>query len=251
MRRKIYYLFLGFMLLSIVGCKKDDSNPASNSQAGTYYGETKNVGQGTIRSWARLDDNGITMSMGLSVKDSALKGIPDYDQVYQFVLPQQAMETAFKNIDVTWFPNGHEPDSLYGQPHFDFNFFIATSDERDQINGGKDSIPVAPELVPQNYISTYNVVPNLGVHWVDTTSNEFHGLLFDKTFVYGYYHGKMTFMGPMVTAAYLETQPNSTINIKQPQTYPKTGVSYPTKYSISYNSDTKEYIIALEGMTKK
>ncbi len=45
---------------------------------------------------------------------------------------------------------------------------------------------------------------NMGVHWIDTTSSEFHGIAFTHTYDYGFYHGSMVFIEAMCSKTFLE-----------------------------------------------
>jgi len=87
----------------------------------------------------------------------------------------------------------------------------------------------------------------MGAHWIDPMSPEFNNQSFTRTFIYGFYDGKMIFVEPMVTVAYFETKPNEQNNIRLPAKYP--GISYyPTLYSIKYDAANKEYTVSLDGL---
>jgi len=88
----------------------------------------------------------------------------------------------------------------------------------------------------------------MGAHWIDPTSPEFNNQSFTKTFIYGFYDGKMVFVEPMVTKAFIETKPNTTDIIKVPAKYPEKGY-YPTRYRVTYDENAKEYTVSIEGMT--
>jgi hypothetical protein len=87
----------------------------------------------------------------------------------------------------------------------------------------------------------------MGAHWIDPNASELKGQPFIKTFLYGNYDGKLIFFEPMITKSFFETKTNITEYIKLPQKYAKPGY-YPTKYSVSYDANKKEYTVALEGM---
>jgi hypothetical protein len=125
---------------------------------------------------------------------------------------------------------------------------MITPQQQSQVVGGSDTVSVDPQYIPQNYISGVMAVPNMGTHWVDTTSAEFHGQPFTITFIYGFYHGNMTFLEPMITKEYLEGKPDITLPIKQPQAFQRHGY-YPTKVHLYFDNSTKEYVIALEALT--
>jgi hypothetical protein len=63
----------------------------------------------------------------------------------------------------------------------------------------------------------------MGVHWTDTLAAEFHGHPFDETFIYGFYHGKMVFVEPMITRALLASHPDVTAPVKQPRAFNAAG----------------------------
>jgi hypothetical protein len=169
---------------------------------------------------------------------------------YMLDLPKQASNSGFDHSEVDWNPQGHEPLFAYGVPHFDFHFYMITPQEQSQVIPGPDTIPVDPKYIPQNYVSGMMAVPDMGTHWVDTTSGEFHGQPFTITFIYGFYHGEMTFLEPMISKAFLDTKPDITLPIKQPQAFQKQGY-YPTKVHLYFDDHDKQYVIALEGLTYK
>lgn len=153
-----------------------------------------------------------------------------------------------------WNPLGHDPMFAYGLPHFDFHFYLLTRQERMAIAPAPDPIPVAPQHIAPNYwygAPPAFAVPMMGVHYVDTTSHEFHGTTFDKTFIYGYFKSNMAFLEPMITKAYLQSHPNATFSIAQPAAFKRTGLYYPTKYSVKYDSSKQEYTISLENYVKR
>ena len=87
----------------------------------------------------------------------------------------------------------------------------------------------------------------MGAHAVDTATPELRGDPFTSTFIYGYYNGRMTFVEPMISTAFLKTKTNFTAPVKQPAAYPRRGY-YPTRYSVTYDPKREEYSVALEGL---
>jgi hypothetical protein len=122
-------------------------------------------------------------------------------------------------------------------------------DELMQIVPGPDLTPVDPKYVPTDYMSGVVAVPNMGVHWIDSTSAELNGSVFTTTYIYGFYKGNMLFGEPMITRDYLLKQPEVTLDVKQPAEFQKPGY-YPTKYKISYNKQQQSYSVSLEGLVK-
>jgi hypothetical protein len=54
----------------------------------------------------------------------------------------------------------------------------------------------------------------------------------------------------MITREWLLTQPTLQGDLKQPQAYQQTA-TYPTTYSIHVDPQTKDYVIALTGLTPR
>jgi hypothetical protein len=76
-----------------------------------------------------------------------------------------------------WNPHGHEPEQIYGAPHFDFHFYSISQAERAAIPAYEadptkfDNGPGAAYL-PPTYMNFGGGVPQMGAHWVDITSPE-------------------------------------------------------------------------------
>lgn len=246
--KKVFLLVTAFALTAVfTGCKKNDL------KSKIFYGQTANVGNGTVRSFVVLNWDGTPQSVGFNFTKSMLAGLPDDGKIPTYMtmldLPPQAASSGFNHLELDWNPHGHEPSNIYGLPHFDFHFYIVGMDELMQIIPGPDTTSVDPKYVPKDYISGVVAVPNMGVHWVDPNSPEFNGKTFTTTYIYGFYHGSMLFGEPMITKAYLETLPNVTMDVKQPAEFQKSGY-YPTKYRISYDPQGQQYFVSLEGLVK-
>ena len=119
-------------------------------------------------------------------------------------IPSQASKTPFDHIVIGWRPDGHEPFQIYGIPHFDFHFYMITSEERKLITSYeadsmkfKNAPPV--EYLPPGYIYPGGGDAQMGAHWIDPASPEFNGETFRKTFIYGTLEGKVNFIEPMIT----------------------------------------------------
>jgi hypothetical protein len=246
---KKYSLFFSAALVlatSFISCQKD------HSKAATYYGDETKVGDGTVRTFVTLNNNGDPETIGYQFSESMLSGLPDKDamsNMFNLSFPSEASATGYDHAELDWNPHGHDPVQIYGVPHFDFHFYIVGLDELSTIVPGPDTVAVAKQYIPTDYMSGVVAVPNMGVHWVDSTSSEFRGKPFTATFIYGFYHGKMLFVEPMITLAFLQTHPDVSFDVKQPAAFQTSGY-YPTRWSIHYDSNKKEYTVALEGLEK-
>ena len=92
----------------------------------------------------------------------------------------------------------------------------------------------------------------MGVHLVDSSDTSLvpGTYNFEQIIINGVWDGRHTFIEPMITREWLLTQPTFQANLKQPQAYQQTSY-YPTSYSIHVDPQTKDYVIALAGMTPR
>lgn len=237
-------LFFVLLIMVFVSCQN------GHHGSRTYKGSPVTIGNGHAYTFVISDIAGRLETIGIRLTADALDGLPtdSSEHSYMLSLPVQAVNTNYDHCEVDWNPHGHEPAFAYGVPHFDFHFYTISEQEQSQIIPGPDTVSIDPKYIPQDYVSGGVAVPDMGTHWVDTTAAEFHGIPFTTTFIYGAYRGKMaTFLEPMITRAFLETRPDTTMTVKQPDAFQRQG-DYPTKYRVRYDALHKEYVISLDGL---
>lgn len=252
LKYKSIILLLSLMAI-ISACNKDD-NQVNSSLAGIYKGVATALGNGTAVTWVELDDKGYPLSVGITLTEAALNGLGTTPFELDLMMPAKASGTNVNHVGLDWNPEGHEPAGVYDKPHFDFHFYMVDTNFRKQITAVDDDtlkVGKAPgtDYLAPDYMLLPGGVPGMGAHAVDVTSPELHGTPFTETMIYGYYDGNMIFYEPMITSAFLGSQPNLIKDMKVPAKYPRAGY-YPTKFSIIYDSAKKEINIKLYGMTK-
>jgi hypothetical protein len=266
MRRTIarYEHFGVLALLSAVvvtGCAAASAADAANRVA---YGTPVTLGQGIARTYVTME-NGKATEIGIALSEGALKALPaDGDpggipleghSMFEYVLSlPEGNGTAFRHAVVNWNPAGHEPHGVYNRPHFDFHFYTISNAERVAIDPedpefeAKATNTPAPDAIPARYIlPAPHALPQMGVHWIDTSSVELKGAPFTKTFIFGSYDGKVIFAEPMITKAFLESKPQFTASLPAPPRGRAEGF-YPESYSIRWDASSKEYRITLVGL---
>lgn len=240
---------------------------APNSKAGTFYGPSADFAQGSARAWVTTDAAGTPTELGVAMTADALQGLPTTVSgpnptalMVNLPLPDEAKGIGFDHAELGWNPNGHVPLQIYGKPHFDVHFYMVSgaaeaailpSDPQFAAKAGNyptgDFIPAG--YVPPPGDAAANVVPQMGLHWTDSQSSEFHGQPFTSTFIYGSWDGRYIFLEPMVTKEYLESLPNASQAVPQPASWPTAG-RFPTTYAVSYDATAKEYRFTLGGLTQ-
>lgn len=216
-----------------------------------YWGKKVYVGRGHARTYAEFTRNGLLKELGIALTHSALSGLGHTDKKYTLPLPQSTSLAPYQYVTLDWNPHGHEPDQIYTLPHFDMHFYFLPKSQIEAISCTNQDAAVCTKTVPpqylvESYVPTPAGVPQMGWHWVDSLSGEFHGQKFTKTFIYGYYDGKPIFLEPMVTLAYLKNTRISVKKIRLPEQFPQAG-SYPSIYQMSYNKRTRIHKIALRN----
>ena len=217
------------------------------------------LGNGTAQVIINTDDSGAPTSIAVSMTAEALDGLPtelnkentEGGWVYSLPLPE-GVNPGYSEVMLDWNPMGHPPPHVYTVPHFDFHFYVIAPEEIEMIkfSGPEDpAVQVSDEgLIPPDYqVIPDTAVNMMGVHAIDMTSPEFNGQPFTATFIYGYDKGKLIFLEPMVTLAYLKTDPDATMPVKTPAHYSSPGY-YPTNYSIKYDGANKRYLVDLGGL---
>jgi len=248
----------GAVLLAVVA----GGASAQRMNAGTVLGAPRPVGQGTARSFITFNSQGQPTAIGVSLSAGALSGLPTEPRAgapgfeYGLPLPEEAAGAGYTHVTLDWNPQGHPPPGVYTVPHFDFHFYLITPEERARITAtGQDLEKTrrkpAPEFVPAGYILPPGTeVPRMGAHMINPAADEFQKKPLTKTFIYGSYDGRLIFLEPMVTKAFLESKPNVTESIGLPQAYPGPGY-YPTRYSVKYDPASEEVRVSLEGLTQR
>ncbi|ETT25539.1 hypothetical protein RR21198_3661 [Rhodococcus rhodochrous ATCC 21198] len=251
---------LGLFLAACVTAAGCSAAAAGPPETRTYYGSFQNVGHGTARTYATVTAQGDPTAVGIRMSAAALEGLPDQAAMVMLDLPGQASATVFDHVMLNWNPHGHEPEILFGKPHFDMHFYMTDMSSTMEID------PATPEYaarathlpdgkyIPRDYITppgplaSQLAVPFMGVHWMDATAGMIPGVYdFTQTFINGSWDGNYTFMEPMMTRAWLLTRPTMQEDIKQPQAYQHTAY-YPTVYSVRFDHAAQEVDVALGEM---
>jgi hypothetical protein len=272
---------------------------AGFDEAGNHrqYGTPVHVGNGTVRTYVVLDqkNEGRPLEIGVAMSEASLEGLPapmempaehgksghDMSNMNMYLLDLPAQNPSqYKFVQFDWNPTGHEPDSVYTLPHFDFHFYTVPVEVRNSI------VPSAPGYAQmaankpaQQYWYPFHLdaatlsggapdsavtVPLMGMHWLDVRSPELQKLAgnpgawqpFTKTFIYGSWNGQFIFDEPMITRAYILSKKTATdpaaidevIPVSTAQKYSPAGY-YPSAYRITWDARQQEYRIALTQLS--
>jgi hypothetical protein len=257
------------LLVTALACNDDSTAPASGR---TVYGPSQSLGQGVARTYVTLDAADRPTAIGVALSETALNALPatpmpgmPMGAMLMLSLPNGVPTTGFDHVELDWNPQGHEPETIYTLPHFDFHFYTISAARQQamtpadaQFDAKLEKVPAKEFQPPAPMAKLPGGVPMMGAHWVDMTSPELlpppNAKTFTRTFMYGSYDGEMIFAEPMITKATIEgartaTAP-STQNVPAPARWAKAGW-YPTSYTIAWNADAKEYRIALDGLVQR
>jgi hypothetical protein len=264
---------------------------AGFDQAGAHrqYGTPQKVGNGTVRTYIVTDQKnlGRPLEVGVALSEKALEGLPapvesadPMANMHMYTLDLPAKNpTPYKFVQFDWNPKGHEPDSVYTYPHFDFHFYTVPVEVRNSILPSdpqyltKAANYPAPEYRAPFYLDAATAagvradsatVPMMGLHWLDVRSPELQKLTgnpagwrqFTKTFIYGTWNGQFIFDEPMITRAYIlekkaATDPavvDEVVPVSTPAKYSPAGF-YPSAYRISWDAQQKEYRVAVTQLS--
>lgn len=209
-------------------------------------GDQQAMGKGKAWAWVESDVSGNPLTIGVTMTEGALVGLTESYDAIELPMPDGFEISPYKDVVVGWDPLGHNP-AAYAAPHLDFMFFFIDSDELALIKQGPDSVPVESRFRPPDYNGVL-AEPTVGVHWGDTLAPELRGKPFGATFVYGFYHGKLTFVEPMAALSFFGNATSFSEAVKQPAAFQQGGY-YPTRYAVKYDAKDRTYTVALEGLT--
>jgi hypothetical protein len=227
----------------------------------TVYGASVEIGAGSARVYLDLE-NGRPVELGVALTESALEGLPhhhspggvdfpDGHRMFEEILAMpERNPTPYKYVALGWNPGGHEPPGIYDLPHFDFHFYNAPLEQRSAMDPARPeydaeaALAPAAELVPQGYVATPGAVAFMGAHWVNPQSPELNGNTFERTFIYGTWNGEVIFAEPMITRAFLQTQPDVHEVVPVAAKHAEPGW-YPGAYRVRWDEATREYRVAL------
>jgi len=236
------------LALGYAACSDSVTSP---DQLVEVDGPTVSVGNGTARAVVMKRGNDV-QSIGIQLTDDALTNLPTTMPAteWQLDLPAGTDVGQWDHLALDWNPQGHPPPMVYTVPHFDFHFYMISPAEQMAIPGGEDVTPVPGQYVPQDYASQVESVPMMGVHWADTLAAEYHGHPFDHTFIYGFHSGKMIFVEPMVTQAFLQGSADFNGHVKQPVAFQTPGL-YPASYSVTHDAGKHTVTVALDSLAAR
>lgn len=233
----------------------------------TVFGPSQPLGNGMVKTFVTLDGAGQPTEVGLRLTATSMDGLPQDTGPAEMVMlafPDQAARTALNHVMMNWNPQGHEPPELFGKPHFDFHFDMVDMSTMQAIDPDApgfatkaENLP-EPKYLPEGYVVppgppvAAQVVPGMGVHLVDSGDPTLvpGKYDFEQIIINGAWDGRYTFIEPMITREWLITQPTLQESLKQPQSYQKTAY-YPTTYTVHVDQQTKDYVIALGGLTMR
>ncbi|MGE5173722.1 MAG: hypothetical protein ACM3MD_07835, partial [Betaproteobacteria bacterium] len=211
MKAKIVYLIT---LVASVVLMVSGYDSKATAEPKTYFGDpvAAATGQGTVRSYAQLRDDGSPVSLGIMFGKAMLNGLPsepnttsrcfdvngngviergecegDFETI--LALPKEIGDKAsmpLKWIAVNWNPEGHSAPAPppWVAPHFDFHFYLMSKKAVQDIRPGKCGVlidcedfkratmPVPAQYLPKNHINVGAAVPAMGNHLIDTTTPE-------------------------------------------------------------------------------
>lgn len=286
MTLKLTGLTLALLAASLPAMAHDDDTNVPplppQTAAGTFFGDSVSIGNGRYQTFIRNSQYGKPEAVGVIFSKQTLDSLPvspvtdgktclDLNGDNEIDMHEECVGghsrtmyftpnlTQFKSITVNWEPHGHVPADVYDKPHFDFHFYTITDIERlastptgtcaGLVNcaaSAKAVNPIPAKYVHPDMFNTNLVYAHMGNHYADGKSPEFNGGGFTHTFILGAFDGAITFYEPMLTKAYLQTEPDQCTPIKQPAAYLTTGW-YATKYCIRYARNIRQYSISLEG----
>ena len=187
----------------------------------------------------------------------------DYEAVLALPLAAAGLDLPVRWATVNWNPEGHAAPAppVWRAAHFDFHFFLAEPAVIRGIRTGpcaefihcddfaRAQRPLPPAQLPEGYIDVGAAVAGMGNHLVDSRDPELADPSrgFSRTFIYGTYDGRMIFLEPMVSHAYLSSRPQECTPLRTSKVVATAGW-YPTRYCVRHDPAEGTHRVTLEGL---
>ncbi|WP_431271430.1 DUF5602 domain-containing protein [Dankookia sp. P2] len=241
-----------FTLLPALHAGPARAQPVASAQAArTVEGARLPLGRGTATAWVGLDARGAPVAVGVDLTEAALDDLPGHKTGIDLALPPEAGQAGYDHVGLDWEAHGHAPAGVYDVPHFDVHFYRIGVAERDRIVREDPAFEARlarppAEGIPPPGLRRGAGTPRMGQHWgiADAVPDQ-PGRPFEKVMVIGSYDGRLIFLEPMMTRAFLLTRPDVTIPIRAPARA-EGRLWWPDAYRVSFRDGV--YRIALTGL---
>jgi hypothetical protein len=245
-------------IITFSSCTKDDLKKSG----GFYTGPVQKFQHGKAWTWLETDSDDKPIRVAIAIDHDAMNSLDPgtghtgghtHQNALSLQFHPKISSTPFQHALLDWNPHGHEPEFIYGLPHFDFHFYMTSEEARKAIppyqvdSLGFLAYPAPgymPSTMPNLYVPGPGGVPQMGTHWIDVSSPELNGQVFTQTFIYGSYNREVTFYEPMMTKQFLDDNQNFARDIPVPARFKKAGY-YPTKMRVERGNTSTSVI--LEG----
>lgn len=248
------------LVVALYGC-------ASQTSTSEVAGECQEAFGADVCTWATMEGDAV-VEMGATIPLASIEGAAD-DAPFTWPPTLGAAvdmpETAFQQNGVShltmfWESMGHPP-AAFAVPHFDFHFYLISSDERLAIDCSRLTKPselpegyslpdqqLPPELVEITGVETLVgvCVPEMGMHSLVTAEIESPDP-FDGTMVIGYYEGEPIFVEPMISRSFLLERRSFDLTVPA---VPGLEGKQPTKFRADYDEEQDAYQFTFSGFSR-
>lgn len=233
------------------------------------WGDDIDFLDGEVRTYATTNPSGNLSSLGVYLDDDALAAFDEDGLAHHLHLPEGVDTHEFTFVGFHYNPAGHPPPDVYTVPHYDVHFYLLDEETVEGIPAGPATYDLPENQVPTDYSrlpvidsdddgepDTPVVEEDMGEHLADLSGPEFQeGGEFTHTMIYGAYDadgdgiGRITFVEPMVTTAFLDGLASElVVDMKTPEVYERPG-DYPTQYVVEPGLHGGRFI-SIDGFTE-
>jgi hypothetical protein len=223
-------------------------------------GESTVVAGGVVSTWARVNDQGKVIWLGLTIPLSMVENMPEPGSgpagaVAALNFPAIVQQTTyFNHVEIQSNLHGHATNPVYAQPnrysapHFDFHFYTLPVANVFAIPPGLFFTPAPAERVPDGWAQPEaRSVPQMGRHAgplseftaTDTwTATMIAGFLPDAS--------SMHFIEPMITREFLLRRENFTLPVPLPAVL-GSATRYPSEFVAQYDRELDAFHFVFKG----
>lgn len=229
----------------------------------TVQGECQEVFGSPICTWGTADGAQVTefgATVPLSVVENApLGGEMVFPPRPVAIVPLPEAVTAatgFNHLGVNWEPHGHPP-GLFLTPHFDFHFYTIAPDAVAGIDCQDVNKPATlasayalPDIDIPGLGSLVGLcVPLMGMHSMPASEVTVTDP-FDASMLVGYYARELVFLEPMISRDRLLQTRSFSMDVPAVGDA-SSGLAWPAKLEVTYDSSARAYRFGFEGLASR
>lgn len=231
-------IIFSFTILIITSCEKEELSSISLNSS------VQHLEKSSATSSVEIDTSGNVKRLSLVIPEAVLENMGQNKPILHIPFQSESANSPFNHLSLKWNPG----NGIFSSPHIEVGFHKTNMGERTEtkIEDPLNNVFPNAQLLPVNFIPAKEFVAVAGKRWINPSARELHQAEESHTFMFDTYNGEIISFVPAFTIEYLHKSKDQIFTLSLPRgEVRKTGYTYPSSYSLSYEAAKREYLISL------